>query len=186
MVERKRFGCMLRTVEAYNLSPDTTLLSARPFFEKMGKVESVSLMEKTAPTEDKKIVCASVVFHRSEDALKAVKEFSSLKRESREVITLSLSHGHMLKGMQKRLEGMKKVGSHCVMSPSQLTINPSNDIGGGLTTRSPSPSTKQYTGTVLSLSPEQGNGLIRADFYRKIKLLFQLSKSMTHFVVAVR
>ncbi len=175
---------MLRTVDAYNLSPDTTLFSARSFFEEMGEVECVSLKEMTVPTVNKKIVCAFAVFHRSEDALKTVKELSGLKREGREEVILSLSHGHMFEGMQKRLEGIIDVGSH-PMKPLCLSINTSNDTGGERATQSPPSSMKRYTGMVLSLSPEEGNGFIRADLYRRIKLLFQLSKLMIHFVAAV-
>ncbi len=185
MVQSSSLGTMLRTVDAFNLGPDTTLLSARSFFEEMGEVEYVSLKEMTLPMENKRIVCASAVFHRSEDAFRAVKEFSDLNNGGKEETTLSPTHNLMLEGIQKQFEKIVNVGNHPVRHTLCLPINTSNDGAGDRATQSPSHSMKMYTGTVFSLSPEKGYGLIRADQYGRIKLLFQLSEPIIHSVAVV-
>ncbi len=114
MAESTSLGTMLRTVEAFNFGPDTTLTSARSFFEEIGDVEYVSLKEMTLPMGNKRTVCASAVFHRSEDAFRAVKELSDVKRgENKEGgVTLSPAHGHLLDGIEKQFEKIVQVDNH--------------------------------------------------------------------------
>ncbi len=133
----------------------------------------------TLPMENKRIVCAAAVLSsRSEDTFKAAKEISYPQRNGREKVTLSLADGLMLEGMQKRPDEIIDMGSHNLVKPLCLPISPSNGTGTHATENTPSTSIKSYSGTVLSLLPEEMTGFIRTDQYRRIKLLFQLSESM--------